>query len=202
MNDGNINRIIAEAEERGRQRGLEEAATGRQAMTETKPSRGGTGMREALIAYFEKPGNTTAEQTADDICTLVAALSSTGDERREAIEECAKVAGSVVIFDGGLLKSKGDMRAIAEMTSKVIAASIRSLARRWRGGMSENLDYEAWRCGKYGGFCPDEGCSKKDGCARDHGWIPAHPIQRTAADEERAKTLLRAAPDGKGKGDE
>lgn len=33
------------------------------------------------------------------------------------------------------------------------------------------MDYEAWRCchnDKW--FCPDEGCSKQDGCARERGW--------------------------------
>lgn len=41
--------------------------------------------------------------------------------------------------------------------------------------MSENLDYEAWRCchEKDGEnmFCPDEGCPKGF-CARDNGWTP------------------------------
>lgn len=33
-----------------------------------------------------------------------------------------------------------------------------------------NLDYEAWRCEKHGGFCPEDGCSMVDGCAKDKGW--------------------------------
>lgn len=39
-----------------------------------------------------------------------------------------------------------------------------------------NLDYEAWRC-KHDDkkFCPDEGCPKSYGCARDHGWKPGDP---------------------------
>lgn len=44
-----------------------------------------------------------------------------------------------------------------------------------------NLDYEAWRCpsrdtfdgtGGDSVFCPTEGCTKEDGCARDRGWTP------------------------------
>lgn len=43
------------------------------------------------------------------------------------------------------------------------------------------LDYESWRCTSrdtFNGvdgksvFCPPEGCSKEDGCARDKGWTP------------------------------
>lgn len=38
------------------------------------------------------------------------------------------------------------------------------------------MDFEAWRCKheKDGDnlFCPVEGCSIDDGCARDHGWRP------------------------------
>lgn len=41
------------------------------------------------------------------------------------------------------------------------------------------MDYEAWRCmhEKEGQnlFCPDEGCPKHLGCARDHGWKPGQP---------------------------
>jgi hypothetical protein len=43
--------------------------------------------------------------------------------------------------------------------------------------MSYVLDYEAWRCMHDERlFCPDEGCTKHDGCARDRGWQPGEKL--------------------------
>jgi hypothetical protein len=37
-----------------------------------------------------------------------------------------------------------------------------------------SMDFESWRCMHDETlFCPPEGCSKRDGCARDKGWHPA-----------------------------
>ena len=39
-----------------------------------------------------------------------------------------------------------------------------------------NLDFEAWRCKHNDNwFCPDEGCPKLLGCARDRGWKYGEP---------------------------
>lgn len=42
-----------------------------------------------------------------------------------------------------------------------------------------DISFEPWRC-KYAidderKFCPDEGCAKSFGCARDKGWLPGMP---------------------------
>lgn len=38
--------------------------------------------------------------------------------------------------------------------------------------MSAEMDYQAWRCCHDDSkMCPDEGCSKADGCARDDKWL-------------------------------
>ncbi len=42
--------------------------------------------------------------------------------------------------------------------------------------MSDNLDFEAWRCCHDDKkFCPDEGCPKSYGCAREKGWNQGMP---------------------------
>tara|TARA_R110000868_G_scaffold411706_1_gene707796 strand:+ start:23512 stop:23700 length:189 start_codon:yes stop_codon:yes gene_type:complete len=39
--------------------------------------------------------------------------------------------------------------------------------------MSVIEQFEPWRCCHDDDkFCPDEGCAKVDGCARDAGWLP------------------------------
>jgi hypothetical protein len=39
--------------------------------------------------------------------------------------------------------------------------------------MAHELDFEAWRCKNDGRlYCPNEGCTKAAGCARDRGWKP------------------------------
>lgn len=44
------------------------------------------------------------------------------------------------------------------------------------------MDFEAWRC-KHDDklFCPDEGCAKAEGCARDRGEWPMRPLQKKMA---------------------
>jgi hypothetical protein len=38
------------------------------------------------------------------------------------------------------------------------------------------MDFEAWRCCHDDSkFCPDEGCPKHLGCARDRGWKRGDP---------------------------
>jgi hypothetical protein len=46
------------------------------------------------------------------------------------------------------------------------------------------VDYEAWRCparDKFpegpSVFCPIQGCTLAEGCARDRGWLPSGPIR-------------------------
>jgi len=54
------------------------------------------------------------------------------------------------------------------------------------------MDFESWRCKheKPGEnlFCPEAGCSKAEGCARDNGWKPARErpqLSRMSASDHR-----------------
>ena len=50
-------------------------------------------------------------------------------------------------------------------------------------------DYEAWRCKHDDSlFCPDEGCPKWHGCARDKGWKPGDPTPRPIIEGPQAAT--------------
>lgn len=50
-----------------------------------------------------------------------------------------------------------------------------------------NLDYEAWRCSEpewQSKYCPDEGCTLKEGCARKRGWL---------SDQEKKEAMTAAS---------
>ena len=59
-----------------------------------------------------------------------------------------------------------------------------------------NLDFEAWRCKHdMSLFCPDEGCPKLLGCARDRGWKSGEPTPPAYRGDPKAIRALLEAED-------
>jgi hypothetical protein len=58
--------------------------------------------------------------------------------------------------------------------------------------MSIELDFEAWRCSHNSNwFCPDEGCTLKEGCARERGWHEPTRGGRLSDLEPKAPAITR-----------
>jgi len=52
-----------------------------------------------------------------------------------------------------------------------------------------NMDYESWRCThSINLMCPEEGCTQREGCARDRGWDGIQPGPRNDEDRRVAVT--------------